>query len=87
MQALEAVAKDLVSSKGVNNIITLAFSSCRDLEFAQKLNHNKDILGVKNGCVDLKTGALRPRVKEEYICIISPYEYNPQHPQHPDLLA
>lgn len=48
-----------------------------DKTFSKKLNSKKDILSVLNGTIELRTGMLRPRVREDYFTYILDYNYNP----------
>jgi putative DNA primase/helicase len=41
-----------------------------------KFDDNPDLLGVKNGVVDLKTGTLRPAVREDYITKQAPVVFD-----------
>lgn len=48
-----------------------------DDTFRSKLNQNKDIISVKNGVVDLKTGSLKQRTKQHYLTHQLDIEYKP----------
>ena len=48
-----------------------------DQELADKLDSNPNFLGVKNGVIDLETGALRKGQPDDYISTILPLDYVP----------
>lgn len=47
----------------------------------QNLDRNKAVIGVKNGIIDLKTGALLPHDREAYLTKQCPVIYNPDAPE------
>jgi putative DNA primase/helicase len=48
-----------------------------DFTFDQKLDSNRNLIGVKNGVVDLSTGEVRERKYDDFVNCIVPVEYNP----------
>jgi hypothetical protein len=51
---------------------------CQDDGFEQQLDSKPHLLGVRNGVVDLRTGALRQRVPEDMILTVLDVDYDPE---------
>ena len=63
---------------GMVKVTSELVQQCRDDDFVQRLDSTPYLLGVQNGVVDLRTGALRPRTPEDMIFTIIPVHYDPQ---------
>lgn len=61
----------------VANMMTLASSDPRVVVPAAELDKNPNLLGVKNGVVNLLTGQLMPSDQEHRITLMAGCEYNP----------
>jgi P4 family phage/plasmid primase-like protien len=70
----------------VNNIAECYKQLYFDSTAEEKLNINKDILVVKNGVIDLKTGLLREGKESDYTTIMLNIEYT-QNTNTPDISA
>jgi len=70
----------------VNNIAECYKQLYFDSTAEEKLNINKDILVVKNGVIDLKTGLLREGKESDYTTIMLNVEYT-QNTNTPDISA
>lgn len=62
----------------VRNMVTLASSDPRVVVPARELDKNTHLLGVRNGVVDLRTGALLPASKDLRITMTACCNYNPK---------
>ncbi|WP_310644933.1 phage/plasmid primase, P4 family [Burkholderia cenocepacia] len=62
----------------VSNMIRLAASDPRVVVPVTELDKHTHLLGVGNGAVDLRTGALLPPDKEHRITVVTPVEYDPR---------
>ncbi|HFT8007813.1 TPA: phage/plasmid primase, P4 family [Burkholderia cenocepacia] len=62
----------------VSNMIRLAASDPRVVVPVTELDRHTHLLGVANGAVDLRTGALLPPDKEHRITVVTPVEYDPR---------
>jgi len=73
-----AKAVQLVRScHGINSVVTMAAPLFHDDTFEQRLDSVPHLLGVANGVVDLRTGALRARAPEDMIFTVLETEYDP----------
>jgi putative DNA primase/helicase len=61
----------------LNNVAEIAVNLLRDSAFFSRLDARKDILSFPNGVVELRTGVIRPRVMEDCLSYVMPYEYDP----------
>lgn len=66
MTKLARAEKRLLTSSGLQGIMSLVYSTCRDTTFAERFDTNPHILSVRNGAIELKTGQLRQRTREDY---------------------
>jgi len=57
-----------------------------DPDFYKKVDENKDLLGVKNGVIDLKTGEFRSGLPEDYITLSTNTKYIPYNPNDPKFI-
>ncbi|KVF93510.1 hypothetical protein WJ21_26830 [Burkholderia vietnamiensis] len=62
----------------VSNMIRLAASDPRVVVPVTELDRHTHLLGVANGAVDLRTGALLPPDKEHRITVVTPLPYDPR---------
>ncbi|RQQ30557.1 hypothetical protein DF163_14135 [Burkholderia stagnalis] len=62
----------------VSNMIRLAASDPRVVVPVTELDKHTHLLGVGNGAVDLRTGALLPPDKAHRITVVTPVEYDPR---------
>ncbi|MCW3521230.1 PriCT-2 domain-containing protein [Burkholderia cenocepacia] len=62
----------------VSNMIRLAASDPRVVVPVTELDRHTHLLGVANGAVDLRTGALLPPDKEHRITVVTPLSYDPR---------
>ncbi|MDR8106179.1 PriCT-2 domain-containing protein [Burkholderia cenocepacia] len=62
----------------VSNMIRLAASDPRVVVPVTELDKHTHLLGVANGAVDLRTGALLPPAKEHRITVVTPLSYDPR---------
>ena len=70
---------DQVRSSGkMGSVLSLAQDLFVDEEFVAKLDSCGHLLGVLNGVVDLSSGELRARTKEDLISTIVPVRYDPE---------
>ena len=67
--------------KKLTAVMKLACNTLRDVEFKESINWNKELLSVKNGVIDLRTGELRARRREDYITYAVNLVYDPNHPK------
>ena len=49
---------------------------CRITDVETRLDAKPHLLGVRNGVIDLRTGVLRPRTKEDMLCCLANAEYD-----------
>jgi P4 family phage/plasmid primase-like protien len=61
---------------GISNVTQELLQYCVDREFEQTLDSQVHLLGVGNGVVDLRTGALRARKPEDLILRVVPVDYD-----------
>ena len=74
-------ARSLSYFSTLSAILRLACNTLRDPEFTKLLDNNPEILSVKNGVIDLRTGMLRDRRKEDYLSFAIDVTYDPDHPE------
>lgn len=69
----------LSGSKASHPIVKLLRGKHRgkDAEFLDKLDQKRDLLSVKNGVVNLRTGALRDRRRDDYLSFCAPTRFVP----------
>ena len=58
------------SSPGINRVLNMGAALFTDNAFEEKLDRHRHLLGVRNGVVDLRTGALRDRTPDDCIYTI-----------------
>ena len=61
----------------IKNIYEYLLGNYQDPQFRAKLDSTSYLLSVKNGVIDLKTGKLRPRRREDLLSFALETEYNP----------
>lgn len=76
-QAREEFIESSQRVRMVQNMVTLARSDPRVMVKMSELNRDMLLLGVGNGAVDLRTGALLPPDPLDLITVITPVEYDP----------
>jgi D5 N terminal like len=64
LKAVRNVKKALQTNKQLQDILQLLYQWLRDESLAEKFNSDPNLLSVTAGVIDLRTGVLRPRVKE-----------------------
>lgn len=64
-------------TSGVSNVMKMASRCFKSATFFNELDCHANLLGVKNGVVDLRTGELRDRRPEDMIYNIVDVEYDP----------
>ena len=78
---IKAIIKDIAMKSFISGVIS--FLSSNDLifddEFRLKITSKTNILSVKNGIVDLRTGTLRPRRYDDYQVNNIELDYNPEN--------
>ena len=65
------------SNRGLGNVVALASELFVDLNFENRLDSVRYLLGVQNGVIDLRTGELRDRLPEDMIYRISNVVFSP----------
>lgn len=68
--------KQVQSNRGLQNILAVGIDMFSHKNFSQKLDTRKNLIGVKNGVIDLRTGHLRDAVPEDMICRDLNVEYD-----------
>lgn len=76
-QAREEFIEASQRARMVQNMVLLARSDPRVMIKMADLNRDMMLLGVGNGVVDLRTGALLPPNPDDLITVITPVEYDP----------
>ncbi len=70
---LDKTMKYVNSATGMRNTFSIAKVNLLNLNWKQELGSNVDLLPIKNGkIIELKTGTVRKRTKEEKFCIECP---------------
>jgi P4 family phage/plasmid primase-like protien len=79
IESITKVAKSLTRSVSIKALYSYVKEHplIYDEGFRRKLNANKDVLSVKNGVVNLRTGELRERRYDDYLTTHLDVEYNP----------
>jgi putative DNA primase/helicase len=72
------VKKSLQTNRHLQSILQLLYQGLRDESLAERFNSDPNLLSVTEGVIDLRTGVLRPRVKEDYQTYAVAVEYNPK---------
>jgi P4 family phage/plasmid primase-like protien len=67
-------------------VLQLLDHEVRDTDFAKTLDQQIDTLPVTAGMIELRTGQLRPRVKEDRCTFALKHNYNPKHPLLPKII-
>jgi P4 family phage/plasmid primase-like protien len=84
IEAITKVAKSLTKSCNIKALYSFVKEHplVFDESFRSKLNCKKDLLSVKNGVVDLRTGVLRPRRYDDYLTTFISVDYVPSAVNH-----
>ncbi len=77
IESLEKWATQCRNKRAIDSMLNLAKSDKRFTLPASKLDCDPFLFGVKNGVVDLGTGALREASRDEYVTRRSPLRFNP----------
>lgn len=76
--SMEAWANRCRNKAGIDSMLGLAKSDPRFTLPAERLDRDPWLFGVENGVVDLRTGALRPAGRDDFVTKRSPVRFNPQ---------
>ena len=76
---LFAVRKALDNNPKLASVLQLLQHEIRDETFKNKLDKQKDIFSIKAGVIDLRTGVLRKRTREDFCSFAVDMQYDPQH--------
>ena len=68
MEKLNSTIKYVQDNRGVRNILSMGQDLFAEAGFSMKLDAQKNLLGVNNGVVDLRTGCLRKADPEDMVC-------------------
>lgn len=80
----EKLIKDLKTVGYKGQIVQECTEFFYDPDFVNKLDENRDLLGLPNGVIDLETKTFRPGTPEDFITISTKAKYNPLfHKDHP----
>ncbi len=71
-------AKQINSANGVRNVVVLARSESGIPITPERFDLDPFALNVLNGALDLRTGALRPHSRADYLTKLCPVEYRPE---------
>ena len=82
---LYATKKALDNNAKLSSVLQILQHEVRDDTFKDKLDKQKDIFSIKAGVIDLRTGVLRKRTREDYCSFAVDMHYDPQHPLLPML--
>lgn len=77
LDTVQAWAKTCRNRRGLENMLALAAKDARFVVDVERLDVNPYLLGVQNGVVDLRTGALRPDGRDEFVTMRCTVEYEP----------
>jgi P4 family phage/plasmid primase-like protien len=76
-EGLEKWAAQCRGKRALDNMLNLAKSDARFTLAVGELDRDPWLFGVANGVVDLRTGALRPAAREDYVTRRSPVRFVP----------
>ena len=77
-KTLDRMIKLNRTKRGMANVVSLMAPMCHDDEFELLLDSKRNLLGVKNGVIELQTGKLRPRRPEDMIYTVLDVDYDPE---------
>ena len=79
IEEITKVAGKLTTSTFIKKVLSIlkGFESIKDEDFRNKLISKKDLLSVRNGVVDLRTGELRARNYDDYLTTYLDIKYDP----------
>lgn len=77
IEALDAWSAACRSRRVITNVLALATADSRFVISVSRLNANPWLLGVANGVVDLRDGALRENAREDFVTMRCPVAYEP----------
>lgn len=83
--SLAFVNTSLNSNGCLSAILSLLQHEVRNLTFKEKLDKQLDIVSITAGIVELRTGVLRTRTKEDYCSFAIDIVYDPEHPSLPKI--
>ena len=77
VKSLLEVVRKMRCPNGLSGVLKPLASKCRITDIETRLDAKLHLLGVKNGVIDLRTGVLRQRVKEDMLCHLVNAKYDP----------
>ncbi|KAG5176663.1 hypothetical protein JKP88DRAFT_282681 [Tribonema minus] len=82
----EKVWQELSKASKLWAVMRLLCNTVRDQDFKKKLNADPEALSVRNGVINLRTKELRARTKEDHMTYAIDFDYDPEHPEKPELV-
>jgi putative DNA primase/helicase len=76
LKAVRSVRTSLQTNRQLQAILQLLYQGLRDQSLAEKFNSDPNLLSVTEGVIDLRTGVLRARVKEDCQTYAVAIEFN-----------
>jgi hypothetical protein len=76
LKAVRSVRTSLQTNRQLQAILQLLYQGLRDQSLAEKFNSDPYLLSVTEGVIDLRTGVLRARVKQDYQTYAVAIEFN-----------
>lgn len=76
VKSLLEIVRKMRCTNGLSGVLKPLADKCGITDIETRLDAKPHLLGVRNGVIDLRTGVLRPRTKEDMLCCLANAEYD-----------